>query len=396
MPDAVSPSFQRHYGLDWLRIGAFAILILYHVGMVFVPWPFHAKLDGAWWVAVPMMASNPWRLSLLFVVSGYASRALAKRNATATKFARQRSLRLLVPLAFGVAVIVPPQPWVELTSQHGYAAGLGHFWLHDYFRFGRLGPILLPTWNHLWFVGYLWTYTMLLALLLGLVPRPARRLVQLGFDQIARGPALLVIPLGWMVTVNFVLFPGARETHELVGDWVAHFTYFPAFLFGFAMAAAPATLADLRRWWPASAAIAIAAYVVVAGIEIRWPGGTMPRPWGTIFSVARAVEGWTAVAALIGFADRHWNRDHRWRRTLTEAVFPFYIVHQTVIVLAAWALIPAGLPAWLDFVLLVGATILGCLAFYFGGRALPWLRPLIGLRRHASRRTHVDPRPAIV
>lgn len=387
---------QRHYGLDWLRIGAFAILILYHVGMVFVPWDFHAKLAGAWWVAVPMMASNPWRLSLLFVVSGYASRALLKRNATAAKFARQRSLRLLVPLAFGVAIVVPPQPWVELTTKFGYAQGFAHFYLTDYFRFGAVGPLVLPTWNHLWFVGYLWIYSMALALAIFVVPAAVRRGVQQGFDRIARGPALLVVPLGWMVLVNFVLFPGGRETHALVGDWVAHFSYLPAFLFGFGMAAAPATLADLRRWWPASAAIALLAYAVVAAIEIRWPGGTMPRPYGTIFSVARAVEGWTAVAALIGFADRHWNRDHRWRPMLTEAVFPFYIIHQTAIVLGAYVLTGAALPGWAEFLLLVAMTIIACLAFYFGGRAVPWLRPLIGLRRHASRRTHVDPRPAIV
>ncbi|MGJ3628925.1 hypothetical protein AB5I41_22460 [Sphingomonas sp. MMS24-JH45] len=229
---------------------------------------------------------------------------------------------------------------------------------------------------------------MALTLLLGLVPKPARRVIQLGFDQIARGPALLVIPLGWMVTVSFVLFPGARETHELAGDWVAHFSYFPAFPSGFVMAAAPATLADLRRWWPASAAIAIAAYALVAGIEIRWPGGTMPRPWGTVFSIARAVEGWTAVAALIGFADRHWNRDHRWRPMLTEAVFPFYIVHQTVIVLVAWALIPAGLPTRRDALLLVAATILGCLAFYF---ALYVPSPAVAVDRAAPARLAPHP-----
>ena len=55
----------RHYGLDWLRIGAFAILILYHIGMVFVPWGFHVQLASLPWVAIPMLASNPWRLMLL-------------------------------------------------------------------------------------------------------------------------------------------------------------------------------------------------------------------------------------------------------------------------------------------------------------------------------------------
>ncbi|MBW6533059.1 acyltransferase [Sphingomonas sp. RRHST34] len=387
---------QRHYGLDWLRIGAFAILILYHVGMVFVPWDFHAKLPGAWWVAVPMMASNPWRLALLFLVSGYASRALMIRNKKPWRFARQRSLRLLVPLAFGVAVIVPVQPWVELGEKFGYPHGFLYFYWHDYWRFGMLGPLLLPTWNHLWFVGYLWVYTLVLALAAGLLPATVTATAQRGFAWVMRGPALLALPIAWMVLVNFVLFPGARETHALVDDWVAHASYFPAFLFGYALACAPATLAAFVRQWKPAAALALAAYALVAGIEIRWPGNTMPAPWGNIFSIARAVEGWSAVTALIGYADSHWNRDQRWRPMLTEAVFPFYIVHQSIIVLAADSLRPLALPGWAEFALLVAATVAGCWAFYLTGRAIGPLRPLIGLRRHASRRTHVDPRPALV
>ena len=102
-----------------------------------------------------------------------------------------------------------------------------------------------------------------------------------------------------------------------------------------------------------------------------------------------------AIAALIGFATTHWNRDHRWRPMLTEAVFPFYLVHQSIIVLVAYWLIPAGLPAWADAVVLVMATVAGCWAFYLGGRAVPWLRPLIGLRRHLPARPALDPRPAV-
>ncbi len=34
---------ERRYDLDWLRVCAFGLLILYHVGMVFVPWDFHIK-----------------------------------------------------------------------------------------------------------------------------------------------------------------------------------------------------------------------------------------------------------------------------------------------------------------------------------------------------------------
>ncbi|WP_375271925.1 acyltransferase [Sphingomonas sp.] len=387
---------QRHYGLDWLRIGAFALLILYHVGMVFVPWDYHAKLPGPAWATVPMMATNPWRLSLLFIVSGYASRVLLKRQSSRWRFARNRTARLLVPLVFGMAVIVPPQAWAELAAKRGYPHDYAWFWLHDYFRFDTALGMPLPAWNHLWFVAYLWIYTLAITLAVAVSPAGLRARAQQGFEALFRGPVLMLLPLVWMVLVNLVLFPGGRETHAVLGDWVAHATYFPAFLFGFALARADRTLASFVRWWKVAAAVAIAAYALVAGIELTWPGvARAPDGVGEIFSVARAVEGWFAIAALIGFADSHWNRDHRWRPMLTEAVFPFYIIHQTVIVVVAWWLRGAGLSMLADFAILVAATVAGCWAFYLVGRRIPLIRPLIGLRRHASKRTHVDPRPAI-
>lgn len=67
----------RQFGLDWLRICAFALLILYHIGMFFVPWGWHVKAaEPVEWAVWPMMAVNPWRLMLLFVISGVVSRVL--------------------------------------------------------------------------------------------------------------------------------------------------------------------------------------------------------------------------------------------------------------------------------------------------------------------------------
>lgn len=383
---------QRHYGLDWLRIGAFAILILYHIGMVFVPWGFHAKLAQLDWVTVPMMASNPWRLSLLFVVSGYASRALFRRSSGTKAFAGNRTLRLLVPLVFGMAVVVPPQPWVELVTQHGYRASFLHFWWHDYFRFGKFGGLDLPTWNHLWFVAYLWLYTMLFTALVAVTPRRVRAGAQRLFGRLFGGWGGFVLPTAWLMIVSAVLFPGARETHALFGDWVAHATYFPAFLFGFAMAGNERVLAGFARWWKVSAALAVLAYLVVAGVQIAFAGQRFtPPPWGMVFSLARGVEGWMAIAALIGVAETFWNQDHRWRPMLTEAVFPFYLIHQTVIVVVAYWLMPATLPGWAEFAILVATTVAGCWAFYLVGRRVRVLRPLIGLRSHVTAR-----RPAAI
>jgi peptidoglycan/LPS O-acetylase OafA/YrhL len=371
----------RHYGMDWLRIGAFALLILYHIGMVFVPWDFHVKTaHPIAWVAIPMMAANSWRLMLLFVISGYASRALLAKGTHPASFIASRSTRLLIPLLFGIAIVVPVQPWIELAVKYHYPHDFGWFWLHDYFRFHRMHGIALPTWQHLWFVGYLWCYTLALTVMVAL---GGWLNAQRGFDRLFGTVLVVVVPIAWLLAAD-TLLPGARETHDPLHDAIAHLHYFPGFLFGFALARSEPAMAAIGRWWRPAAAVALVAYGIVAAIEWRWPGSTMPaHPWGVTFATARVVQGWCSVVALIGFADRFWNSDTPWRRTLTEAVFPFYIIHQTVIVVVAYWLMLAGLPLGLDFILLVAATAAGCWAFYRLGREVTWLRPLIGLRRRA-------------
>jgi len=379
----------RHYGLDWLRIGAFGLLIFYHVGMVFVPWDFHVKTSHpAEWVAIPMLATNSWRLMLLFVVSGYASRALLLKGGQVGGFVGSRSKRLLIPLLFGMAVIVPLQPWIELMGKHGYAQGFGWFWFHDYFRFGSLEGIILPTWQHLWFVVYLWLYTMLLAAGIWLA---RGRSAQGIFDRAFGTVAVLIVPIALLLLVDMAL-QGARETHDLLNDPIAHLHYLPGFLFGFGLARSAPAMAAIGRWWKTAGIVAVLSYAIVAAIEWRWPGSAMPNPpFGYIFATARIVQGWCAIIALIGIAERFWNHDHRWRKTLTEAVFPFYIIHQTVIVGVEWMLLGQNLAPAAEFAILVAATIAGCWAFYLLGREISWLRPLIGLRARAAR-----PGPATV
>jgi hypothetical protein len=114
------------------------------------------------------------------------------------------------------------------------------------------------------------------------------------------------------------------------------------------------------------------------------PASAIPtRPIARAFHVAREVQCWASIAALIGIAERFWNRDSSWRPMLTEAVFPFYIIHQTVIILVEYWLKPLNIGPVAEFAILVPATVAGCWAFYLIGREIGWLRPLIGLRREA-------------
>lgn len=368
--------------MDWLRIGAFGVLILYHVGMVFVPWGYHAKTaQPIDWVSLPMLFANPWRLTLLFVVSGYASRALWAKSSGAGGFIVNRSWRLIVPLLFGVAVIVPPQLWVELRTQWTYGFDYWTFWTRHYWYFGDFGPMVLPNWNHLWFVGYLYLYTLALV---GLVSLPGGAAAQRAFDRIFAGTRVLWLPTTWLLMTQVVVFQRWSDSHDVIHDGVAHLAYFPAFLFGFALAGSPAVMAWIARLWQPALGLALAGYAITAAIDIAYPGRT---PWlaSRVMLAARYIQAWMMIAALIGIAETYLNRDHRWRAMLTEAIFPFYLIHQTIIVVAMYWLLKLALPAWVEFAILVPVTALGCWIFYRIGREVPWLRPLIGLRYRPRR-----------
>ena len=371
---------ERHYGMDWLRIGAFGVLIFYHIGMVFVPWPFHAKAaQPIDWLTVPMQAPNAWRLSLLFVVSGYASRAIFAKRPNAPAFAWARTKRLIPPLLFGVALIAPAQPWIELSTQHGYARGFWHFLTHDYFRFTRIGGITLPNWQHLWFIAYLWIYTLLVSLAL-LIPARIRSAVAHGAGVVLAGPLILIVPTALLIANWAWSFPGVAETHALIDDWQVHRVYLPMFLFGFLLRDSMITWRAIRWWWPLGLALGVVAYAYVAWLEATFLGRPMGRTLWFAFGCARAVQSWGMILGLIGIADRWLNRDHPARAMLNEAVFPFYLIHQTIIVVVAGGLLRLGVGPIPEFLVLLAATIAGCWGFYRIGREIGWLRPLIGLR----------------
>jgi peptidoglycan/LPS O-acetylase OafA/YrhL len=377
---------ERLYGLDWLRIGAFALLILYHVGMFFVPWEWHVKTaEPQEWLELPMMAVNPWRLALLFTISGYASRILLAKTAAPGAFARFRSARLLVPLAAGMALFVAPQAWAELQAKAAYPHGFWHYWRNDYFLFGETAGVITPTWNHLWFVAYLWVYTMALALLAG-APAAWRGPLQRGFDRLFAGWRLFALPVLWLWVLRMAVFPVFGETHALIDDPYAHLAYGFAFFFGVGLAGTSTLWRPILAHWRKAAAMALVGYAVILGLDLTIPGESGELEL-LVTRLARSLLAWGAILALLGLARFKLHRDGPARRYLTEAIFPYYIAHQTIIVLAGHMLAPMRLGPAAELAVILPATLIGCAFTYEIGRRIGWLRPLIGIKRRRPRPT---------
>jgi glucans biosynthesis protein C len=397
-PPAALP---RYHFLDWVRIIAFFLLILFHVGMYYVTWDWHVKSPHASAALEPFMVlSSPWRLSLLFLVSGVASSCMLAKLRPLV-FLRKRSWRLLVPLVFGMLVIVPPQSYCEVIEKLGYAGSYADFmglYLRGYHGFCKDGCLILPTWNHLWFVAYLWVYTVALALLmLALGPRFDRLADRLG--RVLAGWKIVALPAAVLALVRILMEDRFPVTHALVDDWFNHAHYFTVFLLGALMARVPGLwprVAALR--WPALA-LACTGWAAIIIWYALSHGAVAGVRWERLVDGMRAeyaLMAWSAIVAACGFAYRHLDRDGPARRYLTEAVFPVYILHQTLIVVLAHAFKPLHRAPGLEAVLLVVLVTAGSFAGFEIVCRVPLLRPLFGLgpRTAAAARAAAGVTPA--
>jgi glucans biosynthesis protein C len=374
-------SSDRRIDLDWVRILAFGVLILYHVGMYYVTWDWHVKSPFASHALEPfMMLSAPWRLSLLFFVSGCATAFL--RAKTASGFVHSRTQRLLIPLALGLWVIVPPQSWAQVTEAVRYNGGYLHFmalYASGFGGFCREGCLRLPTWNHLWFVAYLWCYTMVAALAWWAIPQ--RHIDRLGaaIARRLRGPGLILWPVAVLAAIRIALVARFPDTHALVDDWFEHANYFSVFALGVLLARETGVWDEIRRQRWTALVLAFAGYGVVTAYFSHYADISPPEWIRQGQRAFYALEQWAAIVAALGFA-RQWNpADSRARRYLTEAIFPFYIVHQTAIVLLAHFMKPLELQPLVEGPLLIAATVAICLASFEIVRRVGWMRPLFGL-----------------
>ena len=379
---------QRRYDVDWLRTLAFALLILYHVGMYYVlEWGWHVKsTQQSEWLQNLMILTNQWRMSLLFLISGIALSLVLQQN----KFSRWRlsglrTNRLLVPLIFSMYVIVPPQLFYELQQQHDLSMSYWAF-LQEYWNIDtelapfKQSPIGLLTWNHLWFLPYLWAYSLIVLVLFPL------------FNKLGKGLHRLNLPLwlvfGFLVIAMALIWVSLREsypvTHALLDDWYSHAKYFLAFVVG-------VLLPFIKGVWQQLIARR-RVFLVIAILGYSW---LMLDRHGFLdvsdeldkLLVIKLTHGlllslnyWAWILLVVAYAGRYLNFTNRFLTYANQAILPWYIFHQTLIVVFAMYLLPFNLDAYLEAPLLILITCFGCFIGYEVVRRFVLLRWLFGLK----------------
>jgi glucan biosynthesis protein C len=374
----------RRHDIDALRVCAFGLLILFHVGMFYVPWDWHAKSGHvAGWLELPMTLTHQWRMQLVFLVSGLALNFLRLRTSD-LQLARQRLFRLGIPLLFGMAVIIPPQAYLEAlrngATEPGYLSFLRHYftfqpWPEGAFAGWQFGI----TWNHLWYLPYLLAYTLaaipLMRFFAGRGAGLRRRF------QALRGGWVVALPLVPLMASGLFVYPHfPYMRNSFVGDWYAHSQYFTFFFIGYLIGTDAGLWGELARMRWRALTLAITSFAVFMFMSTILPdelSGTQQVAMLLVTYVNR----WIWIVAVLGFAHHYLNRPFRWLHYANDAVYPWYVLHQTIIVVAGYWLSRLALGPVAEPVLLIVATIGGCALLHeFVIRRSRVLRPLFGMK----------------
>ena len=277
-----------------------------------------------------------------------------------------RLRRLLVPVIFGILVIVPPQVYMERLTQ-GFNGNFFNFY-PSIFSTGAY-PKGNLSWHHMWFIAYLFVYDVIFAPVFKWSMSDAGKNRLAFFNQLAKGKRiyLLTIPSVILFTSMTLKFP---ETHDLVNDWCRLFYWLFFLLAGFACINFPSLMNSLQRNRRASFSIAVVSLFIIN--YLRWnklePDDVFvnwQQDWRTYLYIALyPVTAWFWVFTGIGYGKQYLNKKLRVLDYLNQAVYPFFILHQTVIVIITYYVVQTSDTILVKYLFTVILSFMVCMSVY--------------------------------
>jgi glucans biosynthesis protein C len=396
-------------------------LILFHTAKIFDLLPFLVKNDEQSLTLMVLVGFvSQWGMPLFFVIAGFAAwHSLAHR--TPAEFIIDRVRRLIVPLVFGIFVLVPPQLYYGLRSNPEYDGSYWQFY-PDFFRVvlkfdfpefikpdpavGLFGPA------HLWFLYYLFLFSMMaLPLFIYLRRDDGKRLLARLATFCQKPGAIFLLALPVIVIEIFIL------SEESPG-W-NRYAYIPFLLSGYVFAADgrfEQTLSKVRRIALLGGTLTVLGFFAISVVTYQAHiDPSRGYGWdGILWRLLKSCSSFLWIAVILGYAYSYKHRQpihqqvdnpdllsaeggvsqstaernrlrggesrDRVRRYVNEAVMPFYIIHQTLVVVIGFYVVKWKTGLAIKYLLIVTATFMATLLLFEVIRRTNFTRFLFGMK----------------
>ncbi len=344
----------RRYDIDWLRVIAIGLLLIYHIGIVFQPWGVfigflqsEKPLESLW---IPMSMLNVWRIPLLFFVSGMGiGFAIRKRNWK--QLLMERTRRIFIPFLFGIFFIVPVHLFIW---QKYYSQDIAY----------------IPSPGHLWFLANIFIYVILLSPVFFYLKRHEKGKFNRWLKTLLSNPLGLLLIVGSFILEAVIIKP---ETYEMYAITLHGFLLgLLAFFFGFtSIHSGNAFWQTILKWRWLFISIAVILFSVrFIVFELKAPNYLM------------AIESNAWIFAIFGLAYKYLNHPSKTLHYLSQGAYPIYIIHMIFLYLGSFLILPLDIPTALKFILIIAFTSIGCFTLYdLIIKRIPFARPLFGLKK---------------
>lgn len=340
----------RRHDLDALRVMSFGTLIIYHTGLLYGTgdWLLSAEEPNRL-IDLIHVGSHPWRMSLLFFISGLVTASLLQKRSS-DEIRRSRTRQLLLPFMFGVLVIVPPQGYFStllFMPDLSVWEFLGH-----YFPAGM-------SLQHMWFLAYLWIYVVVWSLAYRRL-EPHWHRMSAALASSLTGWKLFLVPIAFLSALRIGLYPIFGETLVIATDVYGHILYFSFFVAGMLLMHQPRFWQDIDRYRWIAGGTTVVSFLVLAVISMLLPPDERPDVLVAALRVVRSAFQWCAIIAMLAFAGRLVRGPSRLVTYLNRSIMTYYVMHQTVIIITAYYFAKAGrLELW-SFVPVILITVVTC------------------------------------
>ncbi|HSB66415.1 MAG TPA: acyltransferase family protein [Anaerolineales bacterium] len=370
----------RQYELDWLRVIAILAVFVYHCSLIFAPDAYQIKNPTIYPYLDDIGALvGLWGMPLIFIISGASVfHALGKVNPG--KYVKGMIARLVVPLVIGIFTHCAFQVYLESLHKGTFSGSFFEFYPHYFDGLYAFGGNFAWMGMHLWYLEALFLFSLLCLPLFLWLKKGARGqglLRHLGNFLGKPGTIyLLALPVA---ALGYLLDPDGLGT-TVLGGW-SIFAYLVFFISGFVIISSEKFQASIirMRW------VSLVAAIVIWGVfDIIW--GALGDPtFGTwqfvIGSTVWCLWAWCWLLAVLGFGFKHLTRNKPFLRYANEAVLPFYILHQPVVLSVAFFAVHWAFPDVLKFFIILGASFGIVMVLYeFMVRRFNPLRFLFGMK----------------
>ncbi len=378
--NALKSISQRRFDLDWMRVILILTVFVFHTGRFFDTGGWHVKnATTSPLVQLWTMFLASWMMPMIFIISG-ASLFYALGKGGVGKFARDKVLRLVVPLVVGIFTQIPLAVYLERLTH--YQTALPFFqWLPQYFNgmYGSGSGNFAWMGLHLWYLLVLFVFSMVFLPLFLWLKGPAKQVLH-WLGNVFAFPGIVYLLAVPVVLVTVGVSPQSPLGDRNWGGW-SLLGYIPVFLYGFVIASHEGFQESIRRqrWISLGLAAAATAGLVYTGIKYgAFPYGTQGY---SLFNGVFGLEAWLVSLVALGFGMKRLNFSTPFLSYANEAVMPFYVLHQTVLLVVGYFVTRWHIPDPVKFLVILTVSFAFIMLLYeFFIRRINVLRVLFGMK----------------